>query len=267
MPDRDTILEVAGLQKRFGAIVTAADLHVKFERGETVGIIGANGAGKTTFVNLITGYLKPDSGTITYKDRDITGLTPREVTVAGLCRSFQIPQVFGTMTVAENLMMAVGIAEAGWIPAALPLERQSRRQAVESILDRYRIGPYHDRRAGLLPQGVRKLLDIAMATARGPALLMLDEPTSGISAAEKYGLMDVIMGALQAEKVTILFIEHDMEIVARYAQRVLAFVAGRIIADGPAEQVLNDALVRESVIGNAAARRTGQPDRPASARS
>ncbi len=259
MPD-EPILRIAGLRKQFGALVAAAELDVAFRRGETVGIIGANGAGKTTFVNLVTGYLRPDRGTITYLGRDITGRGPRHVTAAGLCRSFQIPQVFGSMTVADNLMMAIGIAEGGWLPAGAPLESARRREAVDELLAHYHLASYRKHVAAKLPQGVRKLLDIAMATARKPALLMLDEPTSGISAAEKYDLMDVIMRALRTQQVTIHFIEHDMEIVARYAERVLAFAAGSIIADGPPAAVLGDGRVRELVVGkHEAARHAGAP--------
>lgn len=249
MPDREPILETRGLRKQFGAIVAAAELDVTFHRGETVGIIGANGAGKTTFVNLVTGYQKPDGGSIHFLGRDITGQGPRHVTKAGLCRSFQIPQVFGSMSVADNLLMSVGIAEIGWLTAGSPLEQPRRRALVEELLATYQMESYAGHRADLLPQGVRKLLDIAMATARRPALLMLDEPTSGISAAEKYGLMDIIMAALRAQKVTIHFIEHDMEIVGRYAERVLAFAAGAVIADGPPGRVLHDPTVQELVIG------------------
>jgi branched-chain amino acid transport system ATP-binding protein len=248
LPDAP-ILEVKGLAKSFGAVVAAASLDVTFRRGETVGIIGSNGAGKTSFVNLVTGYLKPDSGTITYLGKDITGIGPRHVTNVGLCRSFQIPQVFGTMSVADNLMMAIGVAEAGLLPVVAPLENARRWDRVAEILQHYGLERYRSSQAAKLPQGVRKLLDIAMATARGPALLMLDEPTSGISAAEKYDLMDIIMAALREHQVTILFIEHDMEIVGRYAERVLAFSAGSIIADGPPSSVLADARVLELVVG------------------
>lgn len=249
MPDADVVLEVVDLQKSFGAITAAADLNIRFFSEQTVGIIGANGAGKTTFVNLVTGYLKPSQGEIRYLGRDITGLNSREVTLAGLCRSFQIPQVFTSMTVQENLMMAVGIAEAGYLPGLGRLATLERRAVAEEILVRYRLESYRDRLAALLPQGIRKLLDIAMAMARKPTVLMLDEPTSGISAAEKFALMDLVMTALKTQSVTVLFIEHDMEIVERYAARVLAFYNGRIIADGPPRQVLQDKEVREYVIG------------------
>ena len=268
MSDREPILQIAGLKKQFGAIVAAAEINLTFHRGETVGIIGANGAGKTTFVNLVTGYLKPDGGTIKYLGRDITGLGPRRVTAAGLCRSFQVPQVFGSMSVADNLMMAIGIAEGGWLPARAALENPRRWALVDELLAHYRITPYRSHPAATLPQGVRKLLDIAMATAKKPALLMLDEPTSGISAAEKYDLMDIIVRALRTQQVTIHFIEHDMEIVGRYAERVLAFAAGDIIADGPPTAVLRDERVRELVIGrHEAARKAGAPATPPSPRS
>lgn len=251
MRETETVLEVVKLHKTFGAIAAAHDLNIRFARGQTVGIIGANGAGKTTFVNLVTGYLQPSAGAIHYLGRDITGMNSREVTLAGLCRSFQIPQVFGSMTVEDNLLMAVGISEASFLPGFGRLATSERRRAVGEILTRYQLDPYRSQMAAVLPQGVRKLLDIAMAMARKPTVLMLDEPTSGISAAEKFALMDLVMGALAAQSVTVLFIEHDMEIVERYAARVLAFYNGRIIADGPPLHVLQDADVREYVIGAA----------------
>jgi len=245
----DVVLDVEDLQKAFGSVIAARDINLKFARNETVGIIGANGAGKTTFVNLVTGYLAPSSGRIRYLGRDITRMAPRRVTRSGLSRSFQIPQFFPNMTTYENVLMAFGIAEASWLPA-LGLHNTLRRQRqVDEILTHYKIEGYRDQEVALLPQGIRKLVDVAMATAGNPKILLLDEPTSGISAEEKYGLMDVIMDALRDRDVTVLFIEHDMDVVSRYAERVIAFYAGGVIADGPPSTVLGDAQVKEYVIG------------------
>lgn len=245
----DIILEVADLEKSFDSVIAAHEINLSFNRYENVGIIGANGAGKTTFVNMVTGYLKPTSGTIRYLDRDITGMSPRNVTRSGLCRSFQIPQLFPTMSVYENILIAIGIAEASWLPVFNRLNTTKRSAEADEILENYGIFGYRDQEVALLPQGIRKLVDVAMATARKPDLLMLDEPTSGISAEEKYGLMDIIMEALQRQQVTVLFIEHDMDIVSRYASRVLAFYNGTVIADGPPAEVLDDDRVKEYVSG------------------
>ena len=243
------VLEVRDLQKTFGAVVAAKDVNVTVEADEIIGIIGANGAGKTTFVNMVTGYLKPSGGNVRFLGRDITGLAPRRITNLGMCRSFQVPQVFMSETVLQNLMIADGIAHAAGFAALQPLIDDDRIARCSVVLERYQIADYRDTQASSLPQGVRKLLDIAMATVRRPQLLLLDEPTSGISAEEKFGLMDIIMGVLKQEKTTVLFIEHDMEIVERFVNRVIAFSLGEIICDAPPAEALNDAKVKEFVIG------------------
>ena len=243
------VLETRNLDRNFGAVFAARDINVAIQDGEVVGIIGANGAGKTTFVNMVTGFVKPTSGQILFQGRDITALGPREVTNTGIARSFQIPQLFDSATVFENLLIALGVAEASGLPLWGALYRRERIARCEGILQRFQIDHYRDQTAQTLPQGVRKLLDIAMALVHNPRLIMLDEPTSGITAAEKYDLMEVVISALRQEQVTVLFIEHDMDIIARYAKRVLAFYDGAILADGPSEQALNDPQVQEYVIG------------------
>ena len=243
------VLEVHDLEKNFGGVVAAHDITVNVDEGETIGIIGANGAGKTTFVNMVTGYLPPSAGTIEFLGQNVVGMRPREVTKLGLCRSFQVPQVFLSETVFDNMLVAYGIAErSGW-GLLTPLHTEDREQSVDAHLRRYQISDYRDTAAAALPQGVRKLLDIAMATVRNPKLIMLDEPTSGISVEEKFGLMDIIMQALREEETTVMFIEHDMEIVERFVDRVWAFYQGEIICDAPTAAAMVDDKVREFVIG------------------
>ncbi|MBT3703493.1 MAG: ABC transporter ATP-binding protein [Alphaproteobacteria bacterium] len=243
------VLEVRDLQKTFGAVVAAKDINVSVKEHEIVGIIGANGAGKTTFVNMVTGYLKPTSGHINFAGKNIMGLPPREITKLGISRSFQVPQVFASESVFENLLMAYAIAEETGLGVLSPLYNEERAARVDDHLTSYQISEYRNATASTLPQGIRKLLDIAMAAVSKPSILMLDEPTSGISVEEKFNLMDIIMEALRKEKTTILFIEHDMEIVERYVSRVLAFYQGEIICDAPPDEALMDAGVREFVIG------------------
>ena len=246
------ILESIELRKAFGAVTAAADINVAIEADTVVGLIGSNGAGKTTFLNMVTGYLKPSSGSIRFDGRDITAMGPRQITQLGICRSFQIPQLFDSLSVRENLLVGVGIvASAGkrWKNAAS--NEGTPEQAVETMLAQFGLQSYRDMAAGTLPEGVRKLLDIAMAMVVRPRILLLDEPTSGVSAEEKFVLMDLVMDAVRAQKVTVLFVEHDMEVVTRYTHRVLAFSEGRIIADGDPEAVLNDAEVRKYIIGEA----------------
>jgi len=241
------VLEARNLNKSFGAVTAASNINASIEQDSVVGLIGSNGAGKTTFINMVTGYLTPTSGQVLYEGRDITGLQPRAVTRLGISRSFQIPQLFNTLSVHENLLVGVGIA-ARSVKTAAGASSNEHAQ-VEQLIERFNLAGYRTQTAGLLPEGVRKLLDIAMAVAARPRLLLLDEPTSGVSADEKFRLMDMVMSALKTEGVTVLFVEHDMDIVSRYTHRILAFYEGRIIADGDPRTVLADAEVRRYVIG------------------
>jgi len=233
-----SVLAVQALRKNFGAVTAAADISLSFDANTVVSLIGANGAGKTTFLNIVTGYLKPDSGRIIFEGRDIVGLSPRQITKLGVARSFQIPQLFQTLSVRDNLLIAESIAVA-----------DDPQAATDAVLARFELAPYAAQPAGLLPEGIRKLLDVAMALSSRSRLLLLDEPTSGVSADEKFAIMDVVMGAARAAGVTVIFVEHDMDIVARYAARVVAFYDGGIIGDGPPDTVLRMADVRRYVIG------------------
>ena len=243
------LLEARGLQKTFGSVVAAADIQVAVDEHEVVGIIGANGAGKTTFVNMVTGYVKPSAGQILYEGREITALAPRAVTRIGISRSFQVPQVFLTSSVLDNLLISLGVGERRLLEVWRALRRPALVEEARSVLERFRMEDYAGQRAMLLPQGVRKLLDIAMAVVHRPRLLLLDEPTSGVAMEEKFGIMDTVMAALREQRVTVLFVEHDMEIIQRYATRVLAFYEGSIIADGSPGSVLGEEQVRRFVIG------------------
>ena len=235
------ILVCEALHKSFGAVSAAADVSLSFERESVAGLIGANGAGKTTFLNMVTGYLRPDRGRIRFEGRELVGLDPRRITALGMSRSFQIPQLFHSLSVRENLLVAEGIAAA-----------ERAEEATDEVLRRFNLAQYGAQPAALLPEGVRKLLDVAMALVAKPKVLLLDEPTSGVAADEKYGIMDLVMGAVRGQGVTVLFVEHDMDIVSRYSGRVVAFYDGRVIADGEPGKVLGDAEVRRYVIGEEA---------------
>jgi branched-chain amino acid transport system ATP-binding protein len=246
------ILEVRDLERTFGSVVAARDITIAIPRHEIVGIIGTNGAGKTTFVNMITGYLRPSKGHILFEGGEITGLPSRHIMKLGLSRSFQVPQVFASLSVMENMCVALGLAEGkhGLMARTLrPLRTPQVIARAEETLALFQITDYRDALVGKIPQGIRKLLDIAMATVGQPRLVMLDEPTSGISIEEKFGLMDIIMAALKTRDITVLFVEHDMEIVRRYADRVLAFYEGAVIADGTPDFALKDEKVRALIIG------------------
>ncbi|MDQ4061218.1 MAG: ABC transporter ATP-binding protein [Pseudomonadota bacterium] len=246
------ILSVRDLEKTFGSVVAARDISLDVPPQQTVGIIGANGAGKTTFVNMITGHIRPSKGTIRFEDRDITGLPSRTITRLGISRSFQVAQVFPSLTVFENMCVATAVSRGsgGMLARMLaPLRSPEIADEAEAAIELFGVASARDVRASTLPQGMRKLLDIAMAVAGGPRVLLLDEPTSGISIEEKYGLMDTVMAALRSRGITVLFVEHDMEIVSRFADRVLAFYDGTVIADGTPETTLGDPKVQQYVTG------------------
>jgi branched-chain amino acid transport system ATP-binding protein len=249
------VISTMGLQKRFGAVVAADDVTVDLLPGVIVGIIGANGAGKTTFVNMITGYLKPDQGRILFQGKDITALPPREVTRLGIRRSFQVAQLFPNLTIRDNVMVSLASAEGKRLRPTKVLRTPERFVEADEVLSRVGL---HDVAAQMpteLPQGKRKLLDIALAMVGRSAVLLLDEPTSGISVEEKFPLMNLVMEAVGKAGATVMFIEHDMELIERYAARVLAFYEGRVIADGIPHAVLADTDVRRYVVGSELHRR------------
>jgi branched-chain amino acid transport system ATP-binding protein len=246
------ILSTRDLEKTFGSLVAARDITLDIPAEQTVGVIGANGAGKTTFINMITGHLKPTKGSIRFEDLDITGKPSREITRLGISRSFQVAQVFPSLTVFENACIAAAIARGDHGPLGPVTTALRSPEAVaeaEAAIELFKIGPYRESRASMLPQGVRKLLDIAMAVVGRPRLLLLDEPTSGISIEEKFDLMNVVMSALKTRKITVLFVEHDMDIVANYADRVVAFYDGTVIADGQPSAILVEPRVQELITG------------------
>jgi len=243
------ILEVEDLTLHFGSITAAERQTVMVYPGEFVGVVGPNGAGKTTFLNLITGYLRPERGVIRFWGQDVVGMRPHQITALGVGRSFQIPQLFLTLTVRENVLVALATREGRWAGVWRPLHEPSRVQAADEVLLQFGLLAQADRPAGELPEGGRKLLDVAMAFALRPRLLLMDEPTSGVSAREKFQIMDTLLQALREAGVTALFVEHDMEVVRRYATRVLVLSDGRILADGLPAEVLDDPEVRLAVTG------------------
>ena len=245
------LLSLRGVNKRFGAVIAAHGLSIDIPSGQKVSLIGANGAGKTTFVNMVTGYLKPDVGSIALEGIAIERRSPRNIARLGISRSFQIPQLFIELTAAENLLVALAGLGHGRPSPHSPAEARGHRERAIELLQRFGLASLADRRISELAGGVRKLVDIAMALVRRPRLLLLDEPTSGVSAEEKFVTMDRVIHAVGHDAATIVFVEHDMDIVSRYADRVLAFYSGRIIADGKAQDVLKDPQVRRYVTGGA----------------
>jgi len=242
------LLSARGVAVTFGGVRAADGVSVDVYAGELLAIIGPNGSGKTTFLNLCTGYIRPQSGVITLEGRDITGLRPRAITRLGVARAFQIPQLFTGHRLIENAMLAVAARRGFWTPVR-SLELAGHRDEALALLDLVGLGPAADRFAAELPEGMRKLADIALALALKPKLLLLDEPTSGVSAAEKFSLMDTLTRVLREQKVTTAFVEHDMDLVRHYADRVLVWDEGQVMASGSPAEVLQDARVLQNVVG------------------
>ena len=245
------ILRTVDLTKSFGMVKAADRINVEIRDGELVGIVGANGSGKTTFLNLITGYLTPDDGRIFLMGEDRTGLPPRRVTRLGVARSFQIPQLYTNLSVLESILLSVAAQTDTGVGVWRPLYRQPWMDEGMETLGRFGLEAYAHRPVSELPEGGRKLLDIALAFALRPKLLLMDEPTSSVSIKDKFQVMDTLIRVVRESRLTTIFVEHDMEVVQRYGQRVLAFNDGRVIADGKPQAVLADAEVRKAVLGRA----------------
>ncbi len=250
------ILEARNLYRSFGAVTAAKDINIRIQSGEVVGVIGSNGAGKTTFINMVTGFLPPTAGEILFNGRSILGQAPRKITRMGMARSFQVAQLFPELTVLDNMLVALSIAESGYPSFLRPLRNAARIERAETALAEFGVAAFRDHPVTSVPQGTRKLVDIAMALIGNPSMLLLDEPTSGVAVEEKFPLMDSVMQVVRRHGVTVLFVEHDMEIVSRYVSRILAFYAGEVIADGPPAQVLDDPKVQELVVGHGGHGRT-----------
>jgi branched-chain amino acid transport system ATP-binding protein len=248
MSTTQALLSTRGLSLAFGGVIAADSIDFDLMPGERLAVVGQNGAGKTTFLNICTGFLTPDSGKVFFDGTEVTGNTPRSITRRGVGRSFQLPQVFTEHTVRECLMLAASAVKQkhGFL---LPMERAVDSREVDETLELLQLTPRANDTAGSLPEGQRKLLDVAMALVLRPKLMIMDEPTSGVSSDEKHELMAVLMHALDERRVTSIFVEHDIDIVRRYATRLAAWIAGKVAADGPPDVVLNDPVVIKNVIG------------------
>ena len=243
-----TILEARDIHVAFDGVKAADGVNLTIDEDEFLAVIGPNGSGKTTLLNICTGYIRPTSGKVSLDGKDITRLTPRAIARLGVARAFQIPQLFSAQRVIDNMMLALAAKDGMW-NGIRPLETATRREEAKALLDLVGLADDSDRTSSTLPEGHRKLLDIAVAPALKPRLLLLDEPTSGVSSLERFPLMDALMGALRRQKITALFVEHDMEVVTRYANRVLVWNAGQIMAEGRPDEVFSDARVLQRVVG------------------
>lgn len=242
------LLSAQNLQIQFGGVIAAHDVNIDIFSGGKLAIIGPNGAGKTTFLNICTGYIKPSEGTVHFEGRDITGLGPRQITRLGVARAFQIPQLFTEHSALENLLIAASAREKRFAPFR-SLSFIPEREEMFHLLDLVGCSDIANRAVNELPEGQRKLIDIAVALALKPKLLLMDEPTSGVASSEKFQIMDILNRALSEADVTSVFVEHDMKIVERYADQVAVWNAGKIQLRGtPAEVLAHPDVIRE-VIG------------------
>jgi branched-chain amino acid transport system ATP-binding protein len=241
-------LSTRGLDKSFGSLVVANDITLELPLGERYALIGPNGAGKTTLINLMTGMLKPDRGQIFLGQDEITSLPPAQRVKRGLVRTFQINTLFPHLNALEAVTLAVcervGCAGQWW--RKLPSYGEAIEEA-HAILLSLRLGPSCYRQTHELAYGQQRLMEIALALATNPKVLLLDEPAAGVPQAESAELFSVIAGL--SEAITVLFIEHDMNVVFRFAKRIIVMVAGRILLQGTPQEIAADKRVREIYLG------------------
>ncbi len=242
------LIQTTDLYLAFGGVVAADNINFELHEGERLAVIGQNGAGKTTFINICTGYLTPSKGKVYFDGKDVTAMAPRKIVRLGMGRSFQLPQLFTEHTVRQCVQIASARRnkELSWFRS---LESTIDAREVDATLDLVGLLPDADEACIELPEGKRKLLDVAMALALQPKLLIMDEPTSGVASEDKFALMETVMHALDERRVTSWFVEHDVDIVSRYATRVAAWIAGKVAADGSPEDVLNNPQIRSEVLG------------------
>jgi ABC-type branched-subunit amino acid transport system ATPase component len=244
------VLETVGLEKRFGGLVAASNVALKIEKGARHALIGPNGAGKTTLINLLTGVLRPTAGSILLDERDITSLKPHRRVKLGIARTFQINQLFAELTPIETVGLVVserlGFGKDWWRMVG---GRPAVMDEVANILERFRLVDVMHERTAILPYGKQRLLEIAVAVASKPRVLLLDEPAAGVPEDERHTILDSI-GALPPD-VTVLLIEHDMDLVFQFAKRISVLVNGVLFVEGSPEAIARDERVRQVYLGEA----------------
>jgi branched-chain amino acid transport system ATP-binding protein len=245
------LLEARDIKKFFGAYCALDGVSLRISGGEFVSIVGPNGAGKTTLVNVLTGLLKPTAGTVRFKDSDIAGIGPVRLSQLGMARSFQLVNIFPQLTVRETISVAVTSRFGSARRILSDLRRNDEvRRTVEDIAGLFGFDNKLDILTLHLPQGDKKLLDVASAFALRPEIILMDEPTSGVSTADKNSVMKVMIDAARKMGVkSIIQIEHDMDLVFNYSHRIIAIHQGRILADTTPERLRADAAIMATVTG------------------
>jgi ABC-type branched-subunit amino acid transport system ATPase component len=244
-------LETAGLSRHFGGIYAANGVALRVEPGARHALIGPNGAGKSTLINLLTGVLRPHAGTIRLQGRDITHLAAHRRVALGLARTFQINQLFGDLTPLESVGLAVSeqLGHGGdWWRLAGSEPRIDER--IADILERFHLADVMLERTSALPYGKQRLLEIALAIACSPQVLLLDEPAAGVPEGERHGILAAV--AALPREVTVLFIEHDMDLVFSFAERISVLVNGSLFAEGSPDEMARDARVQAVYLGEEA---------------
>jgi branched-chain amino acid transport system ATP-binding protein len=244
------LIEVDGLTKRYGALVAVDNVSMRVAEGEIRAVIGPNGAGKTTLFHLITGIVKPTAGHVRFAGEDITGVPAHLVCQRGLSRTFQLTSLFPELTARENAMLAAQARHRRrWQPFGGRQVFAEARAAGDAALEQLGLSDVAERPAGLLSHGDQRLLEVAMAMAQRPKVLLLDEPTQGLSVEETAQAVETLARFLTQSRVTVLLVEHDMEVVFRLAHKITVLHRGAVIADGTPPQVKADARVQEAYLG------------------
>ncbi len=241
-------LSIRSLSKAFGGVRAVNEVSFEVKRGEFLAMIGPNGAGKSTCFNMINGQLAPDSGSIWFEEKNLTGLVPRDIWRLGVGRTFQVTATFGSMTVAENVQMAL-ISHAGetfrlWKPAA----SRHRERALDLL---HQVGMHEaaDRPSRELAYGDVKRIELAIALANDPRLLLMDEPTAGMAPRERNDLIALVKRLVVERGISVLFTEHSMDVVFAFADRIIVLARGKLIADGNAKSIRDNPQVREVYFG------------------
>ena len=247
----DVLLETRGVRKAYGDFVALDGVTLSVTEGETLAIVGPNGAGKTTLVDVLTGLLKPTEGVVRFKGHDIAGIGPVKLARHGMARAFQLVHVFPALTVGETIAVAVVSHQGTSLnPFATLSADRAVWQRVREVAAIFGLDGKLDAPSRLLSQGEKKLLDIASAFALVPEVILLDEPTSGVSSGDKHGIMKTLVAAArQAGVKAILLVEHDMDLVAEYATRIVALQGGKVLADRAPDDFFADPELIASVIG------------------
>jgi branched-chain amino acid transport system ATP-binding protein len=247
------LLECRGLVRRFGALVAVDRVDLALEPGEIRALIGPNGAGKSTVFNLITSTLKPQSGEVFFAGERITGQPVHRVAQMGIARTFQRCHVFPALSVRENVRVAAQARDPRrWVFFGGKALRESSGGVADEAIERLRLTGHAATRADMLSHGDQRLLEVAMALAQKPRLLMLDEPTQGLSIEETDRAVQILKGMLASGNLSVLLVEHDMEVVFKLADKITVLHRGRVIADGAPDKVRNDGEVKRAYLGESA---------------